>query len=133
MRRTNLMDILNEEKKSEPLQLVKKGYGIVGGILLVVGLLLGYAGSQLTANLLKFQMPAIWNAVYLVAAVGIYMLFVFFIVYHKRGKHPQKYYHNLDFQQYDEISGKTDRPEYVYPCFSDRCSTLRRLLYPRQA
>lgn len=95
MRRTNLMDILNEEKKSEPLQLVKKGYGIVGGILLVVGLLLGYAGPQLTANLLKFQMPAIWNAVYLVAAVGIYMLFVFFIVYHKRGKHPQKYYHNL--------------------------------------
>ena len=95
MRRTNLMDILNEEKKSEPLQLVKKGYGIVGGILLVVGLLLGYAGPQLTANLLKFQMPAIWNAVYLVASVGIYMLFVFFIVYHKRGKHPQKYYHNL--------------------------------------
>lgn len=89
------MDILNEEKKSEPLQLVKKGYGIVGGILLVVGLLLGHAGPQLTANLLKFQMPAIWNAVYLVAAVGIYMLFVFFIVYHKRGKHPQKYYHNL--------------------------------------
>lgn len=95
MRRTNLMDILNEEKKNEPLQLVKKGYGIAGGIFLVVGLLFGYAGPQLTANLLKFQMPAIWNAVYLVAAVGIYMLFVFFIVYHKRGKQPQKYYHNL--------------------------------------
>lgn len=95
MRRTNLMDILNEEKKNEPLQLVKKGYGIAGGIFLVVGLLFGYAGPQLTANLLKFQMPAIWNAVYLVVAVGIYMLFVFFIVYHKRGKHPQKYYHNL--------------------------------------
>lgn len=95
MRRTNLMDILNEEKKNEPLQLVKKGYGIAGGIFLVVGLLFGYTGPQLTANLLKFQMPAIWNAVYLVAAVGIYMLFVFFIVYHKRGKQPQKYYHNL--------------------------------------
>ena len=70
----------NEEKKNEPLQLVKKGYGIAGGIFLVVGLLFGYAGPQLTANLLKFQMPAIWNAVYLVAAVGIYMLFVYFIV-----------------------------------------------------
>ena len=45
MRRTNLMDILNEEKKNEPLQLVKKGYGIAGGIFLVVGLLFGICGA----------------------------------------------------------------------------------------
>lgn len=47
MRRTNLMDILNEEKKSEPLQLVKKGYGIVGGILLVVACFLDMRGHSL--------------------------------------------------------------------------------------
>ncbi|MGM0213831.1 FtsX-like permease family protein [Enterococcus sp. AZ109] len=95
MKRSNLMDILNDQRKNEPIQEVTKFYGLTGLVMTVVGLLLGYVVPSITANNFNMQMPAIWSATYLISIVGIYRLVTYLISHHERGRRPQKYYKNI--------------------------------------
>ena len=42
LRRTNIIDVVNESHKTEPIREVKAWYGTVGIVLMIVGGLLGY-------------------------------------------------------------------------------------------
>lgn len=95
MKRSNLMDILNEQRKNEPIQEVTKTYGLLGLVMVVAGLLLGYVVPMISANLLKFNLPAIWGVTYLLSVVGIYRILTYLISHHERGRRPQSYYKKI--------------------------------------
>lgn len=104
--RTNIMDILNDHRKSEPIQDVKPWYGIVGGIFITLGILLGYGIPQLTIIFLDFRMPAIWNLTFLLSALGMYMLITYVVIHSKKGKNPRKYYKNIISNSMMKFMGK---------------------------
>lgn len=95
MKRTNLIDILNEQRKSEPLKMISKFYGVIGGVFLLLGIFLGYIVPMVAGDIFHKRLPGIWSLTYIFSVIGIYMVMVFAIAYHKRGKRPEKYYKNI--------------------------------------
>lgn len=95
IKRSNIIDIINEHRKSEVVKDIKPWYGIVGSILMVVGIFLGYGVPELTVMYLDQHMPKIWNGTFLISAIGIYMLISYAVIYNKKGKNPKKYYKNI--------------------------------------
>lgn len=95
IKRTNIIDIINENRKSEPVRKVKSWYGIAGIVLTAAGILLGYVFPMYVVEHFYYYLPAIWNAVYGLSVVGIYLLMVYAVVHNKRGKHPERYYKNI--------------------------------------
>lgn len=95
MKRSNLMDIMNEQRKNEPITEVTGAYGITGIVMLIAGLFLGYLVPSIMANNFNKRMPGIWSAVYLIALLGAYRLITYEVSHHARGRNPQKYYKNI--------------------------------------
>lgn len=94
VQRTDMMEILYHENKSEPLRPVTTKYGVSGVVLLVVGLLLGFIGPKIGSSL-GILLPSIWSATYLISLVGLYRIMTYAIMKNKRGRNPQKYYNDL--------------------------------------
>lgn len=96
LRRDNILDIINEQRKQEPLKKMVSGIYLASGIcLLVGGVLLGFVMPVAVANLTKHYLGAWTNLFYLAALVGLYQLLVYSISCHRRGRNPGKYYRNL--------------------------------------
>ncbi len=95
IRRANIMDILNANRKTEMVREIKPWYGKAGAALIVAGLFLAMAVPQLTVRLFKQGMPGMWNLTYLLALLGLYMVILSAIGHSKRGKHPEKYYNHI--------------------------------------
>lgn len=95
LKRSNIMDILNDQRKSEPIHDVRGWYGAVGIALVGLGFLLGYFGYDIFRTLFSRRPPSLWSLVYLLAAAGIYMSAVYTVVHAKRGRNPHKYYKNI--------------------------------------
>lgn len=95
IKRTDIIDIINEHRKCETVKDVRPWYGIVGSILVFVGILLGYGIPELTINYLNYRMPPIWNITFLLSAFGIYMSITYAVIHSKKGKNPKKYYKNI--------------------------------------
>lgn len=93
--RTNIIDILNDQRISEPIQDVKEWYGILGMIFIILGIILGYIVPSIVIDKLNYVLPSIWSITYLFSAIGIYMVMTYIVVHAKRGKHPEKYYKNI--------------------------------------
>lgn len=106
IKRSNIMDIIYEQRKSEIIKDIKPWYGIVGWILVISGLFLGYGVKSIVANILGYYMPVIWNTVYLVSFIGVYMIMVHAIIYNKKGKNPKKYYKNIISTNMMRFSGR---------------------------
>lgn len=96
MKRTNIMDVIYEQRKQEKIKKhVTKKSLIVGGILIAVGIFIGYFLKSLTMEMFGF-MPGMWtNGGYLLVLIGLYQIMVYSIACHERGRNPQKYYNNL--------------------------------------
>ena len=88
VRRTNIIDIVQECHTSEPIREVKQWYGSVGIVLVAVGALAGYLMPSFFIRVLRWYPPTVVGAVfYLPALVGIYMLLLHTVVNGWRGKH----------------------------------------------
>lgn len=75
IRKTNIMDVVQESHKSEPIREVKHWYGWVGMILLAVGGFCGYIAPTVFVRGLHWYPPEGLTAVfYLPALVGLYMI-----------------------------------------------------------
>ncbi len=75
IRKTNIMDVVQESHKSEPIREVKHWYGWGGGILLAVGGFCGYIAPAVFVRGLHWYPPEGLTAVfYLPALVGLYMI-----------------------------------------------------------
>lgn len=95
IRRADIMDILNAGRKTEMVREIKPWYGKAGASLIIVGLFLAMAVPQLSVRLFKQGMPVSWNATYLLALLGLYMVILSAVGHSKRGKRPEKYYNNI--------------------------------------
>lgn len=96
IKRSNIMDIINEHRKQEPLKkMVSPAYLIRGIIFLICGVLLGFVMPVITVNLTKHYLGPWTNLFYLLALIGLYQILVFSVSCHRRGRRPQKYYRNL--------------------------------------
>lgn len=96
MKRTNIMDVINEQRRQEKMQkAVTKRYLIAGVVFIIVGIFMGYFLNPVVLKLTGV-LPGVWtNVFYVLAVVGIYQVMVYSISCHQRGRNPQKYYNNL--------------------------------------
>lgn len=96
MRRSNVMDIMNEQRRCEPIKKqVTEQYLISGIFLLTVGVFMAYVLPVLWANIFKQYLSSLFTLFYGLCIIGIYRILVYSIVVHRRGRNPQKYYRNI--------------------------------------
>ena len=60
IRRTNIIDIVQESHKSEPIREVKRWYGPVGILLAVLGAAAGYLMPSFFVRVLHWYAPSVW-------------------------------------------------------------------------
>lgn len=88
VRRTNIIDIVQESHTSEPIREVKQWYGPVGIVLVVIGALAGYLMPSFFVHVLHWYAPSVVTAVfYLPALIGIYMMLLHTVVNGWRKRH----------------------------------------------
>lgn len=93
IRRTNIIDIISEQRKSEPVRDVPRWFGWVGILLCVIGGLAGYFVPIFIILQLHYY-PGGWeNIFYLPLFVGIYMILLHTVVNGWRGG--AGYYKNI--------------------------------------
>ena len=81
IRRTNIIDIVNEARRSEPIREVKRWYGWVGITLMVAGGLLGYMAPSFFIRRLHWYPPEGFSGLfYAPALVGLYMILLHTVV-----------------------------------------------------
>lgn len=79
--RVNILDIISEAHRAEPIRAVPKWFGVVGIALLVFGAVLGYFTPGLIIKRLRWYPPEWLTAIlYLPALVGLYMLLLHTVV-----------------------------------------------------
>lgn len=78
--RTNIIDVLNEQRKSEPLHDVKPWCGPVGILLMIVGGLGGYLLPTFFVKVLRWYPPAWTNIAYLPLLIGLYMVLIHTVI-----------------------------------------------------
>ena len=88
IRRTNIIDVVQESHKSEPIREVKRWYGPVGIALVVIGALGGYLAPSFFVQELHWYPPEGLTAVfYLPALIGLYMILLHTVVNGWRRRH----------------------------------------------
>ncbi|MDR3767181.1 MAG: ABC transporter permease [Butyricicoccus sp.] len=91
IRRTNIIDIVNESRKSEPIHEVPCWYGRVGILLMVVGAFVGYELPTFFVRILHWYAPEGLSAVgYAPLFVGLYMILLHTVV-NGWGKRKKRY------------------------------------------
>lgn len=81
VRRTNIIDIVNESRKSEPIKNVPQWYGWAGILMMIGGGILGLYVPDLTADIFHWYPPGILSALfYLPAFIGLYMILLHTVV-----------------------------------------------------
>lgn len=93
LKRTDIMDVIHEEHKNEPVKKPGRWCGPVGILLLVGGAVSGYLAPSIYCTLLNAYMPPMWlNLLYAPVFVGLYMIMLHTVVYGWRShkKHPYK-------------------------------------------
>lgn len=96
MKRTNVMEVINEQRRQEPMKKsVSKAYLISGIALALAGIFCALILPQTVAYTTGIFLGAWTNAFYLAAVFGVYRVLVYAVSSHQRGRNPQKYYNNL--------------------------------------
>lgn len=90
MRRTNIMEVVNESRRSEPIKEVPSWYGGAGVVLVFLGAVLGYGHSAFFIELFHWYPPAIFNILYAPIFIGLYMLMLRIVVRNGNKRHPYK-------------------------------------------
>lgn len=90
IRRTNIIDIVQESHKSEPIRAVPRWYGPVGVLLIALGGFLGYFMLSFFIKVLHWYAPSVVDALfYLPALIGLYILLLHTVVNGWGGKKKQ--------------------------------------------
>lgn len=90
IRRTNIIDIVQESHKSEPIRAVPRWYGPVGVLLIALGGFLGYFMRSFFVKVLHWYAPSVVDALfYLPALIGLYILLLHTVVNGWGGKKKQ--------------------------------------------
>lgn len=92
LRRTDIIDVVQEEHKNEPVRELGRWCGPVGFVLLFAGAVMGYFSGRVYMQLFSKYPPSWLNITYAPFFVGLYMVMLHTVVHgwtrHK--KHPYK-------------------------------------------
>jgi hypothetical protein len=91
LRRSNIMDIMNEQRKSEPIRDVKSWYGVVGLVMLLASAAAGFSIGNIFVSI-GLAPPPWAPLLFLPIAPGLYMLLVYVVV---RGGGKKNYHKNI--------------------------------------
>lgn len=86
--RTNILDVVNEQRKSEPIRDVRSWYLPAGIFLIVFGAVAGYGHPYFFETFFGIFAPAWTNLLYLPIFPGIYLIILFLVI---RGKGSRKH------------------------------------------
>jgi len=96
LKRANLIEILTEERRTEPIKKNVDGkYLVTGLILIALGILGGLIVPSVISTILKRVLGSFTYVFYILVLIGLYKIMVYSVAVHKRGKNPQKYYKHL--------------------------------------
>lgn len=96
MRRTNIMDVINEQRKQEKIKQAMTERYLIGGIFCIIfGVFMAMILPQITARVFSIWMGVWTNLFYIFIIIGVYRIMVYSISCHKKGRNPRKYYKNL--------------------------------------
>lgn len=93
--RSNIMEILRTQQKTEMVKEIKRWTFPVGIVLTVLGILLGAGLPQVAARAWGIGLPGIVNLFYLLSLVGIYFILLSAVAQSRAKKNKSKYYGNL--------------------------------------
>lgn len=95
IRRTNIIDIVNESRRSEPIRAVKRWYGWGGILLMAAGGFLGYMVPSFCVTVLRWYPPEGFSAIfYAPLVVGLYLVLLHTVV-NGWGRGSRGRYHNI--------------------------------------
>lgn len=106
VKKSNIIDIIRTQSKTEIVKEIKSWYGIVGWIFVVSGILLGYILPTVVIEVFSYRVPSIWSSTYAFSFIGVYMVMLHQIAYNKKGKNPKKYYKNIISTNMMRFTGK---------------------------
>lgn len=79
--RVNVLDIIQESHRAEPVRAVPRWYGWGGILMITIGCLLGYFVPSFCVRVLHWYAPAIFTApFYLPALIGLYWVLLYTVV-----------------------------------------------------
>lgn len=93
LKRTNIMDVVHEEHKNEPVKQLGRWCGPVGIAFLLLGAVGGYLAPEIYYAIVDFSYPPAWLSIfYAPAFVGLYMIMLHTVAHGWRShkKHPYK-------------------------------------------
>lgn len=131
MKRTNIIDILNEQRTNESVkQNLTPRYFIIGVVCLILGVLIAGVGAQVYSRIMKQNLGAWVNLFYLISLFGLYRILIYSIAVHKRGRNPQKYYKNLISYGMLKFQGRSIVKNMLIVCLLIVCSLFACLYSP---
>lgn len=81
IRRINILEIIQEQHKSEPIHDVPSKYGMIGILLVIIGAILGYQVPSFCVLILHWYPPEILTAIfYIPVFIGLYMILLHTVV-----------------------------------------------------
>ncbi len=92
LRRTNIIDVVHEEHKNEPVRELGRWCGPVGILLIFAGAVCGYEAPAVYMNLFSAYPTELISIFYAPVFVGLYMVMLYSVVHGWAGKrkHPYK-------------------------------------------
>lgn len=95
IRRSDIMDILRTQQKTEMVKEIKAWTFPVGILLMILGIALGSFLPQIAARVFGVNLPSAVNLFYLFTVAGIYLVLLNIVAQSRAGKNKEKYYKNL--------------------------------------
>ncbi|MFR1723433.1 FtsX-like permease family protein [Emergencia timonensis] len=93
--KSDIMDILRTQHKTQMVKTVKGWILPVGIVLMFLGVALGSGLPQVAARVFKVNLPSAVNLFYLLTVIGIYLVLLSIVAQSRAGKNKEKYYKNL--------------------------------------
>ena len=103
--RTNIIDVIQEEHRNEPVKKLGKWCGPLGLLLILIGAILGYSAPEIWLNIFHRYPSAFVNIFYAPVFVGLYLVILHTVVHgwHFDRKNP---YHNIISRSMMKFQGK---------------------------
>lgn len=105
LKRTNIMEVMHEEHRNEPVRKLGVWCGPAGMLLVLVGAVLGYIAPGIYKDLFSAYPPAWINILYAPVFVGLYMIMLHTVVHGWRSR-KKKPYKNLIARSMMKFQGK---------------------------
>lgn len=95
VKRANIMEILNEQRRTEMVKEIKPWTGKAGFAMIIGGLFLAMAVPPIWTAAALRQMPFFWNATWLICVAGLYLFLLSAVGRSKKGRNADRYYSNI--------------------------------------